>query len=268
MKRSTMLLISLILLSMSLVSCGTKTIETGNIGVIKLFGETTDKVKEPGLRFTWLADVYEVSLKETEIGLNDLKPKAKDNLFLDDLDVSIYYNTTKEQAPKIFVKYSNQYKKIDDKKNGDKYFVGYYVIEQVARSVIFDKISEHDSLTVHQQRNTIEAAIKTQLQDELDKNDPGAFKITRVIIKSVATDKSVEEAFRRRVTAEKDLETAQLQQDKAKIDMETNKIKASGLDDKIIMMEWFATLRSMSQNGKNTFIVDVNSQKMINIKGD
>ncbi len=265
MKKRLMLLLIIIL---TLVSCGTKTIETGNIGVIKLFGEINEKVKEPGLRFTWLADVYEVSLKETEIGLNDLKPKAKDNLFLDDLDVSVYYNTTKEQAPKIFVKYSNQYKKVSDKKNGDKYFVGYYVIEQVTRSVIFDKISEHDSLTIHQQRNLIEAAIKTQLQEELDKNDPGAFKITRVIIKSVATDKSVEEAFRRRVTAEKDLETAQLQQEKAKIDMETNKIKAEGLSDRVITMEWFATLRAMSQTGKNTFIVDLDSQKMINIKGD
>ena len=37
--------------------------------------------------------------------------------------------------------------------------------------------------------------------------------------------------------------------------------------DKVIMLEYFSTLRSMSQTGKNTFIVDVDSQKMINIKG-
>ena len=250
----------------AILSCGPQSIETGNVGVVKLFGKVKDEIKEPGLRFTWWADIYEVSLKETEISLNDLKPKAKDNLFLDDLDVSVYYNTSKEQAPKLFTKYSNQYKKIEKKGETDKYFVGYTLVEQVARSVIFDKISEHDSLTIHQQRNVIEVAIKNQLQEELDKNDQGAFKITRVIIKGVATDKSVEEAFRRRVTAEKDLETANLQQEKAKIEAETNNIKSTGLTDKVLQEKYLETLRYISQKGNNTFIVDLDNQKLLNIK--
>lgn len=250
----------------AILSCGPQSIETGNVGVVKLFGKVKDEIKEPGLRFTWWADIYEVSLKETEISLNDLKPKAKDNLFLDDLDVSVYYNTSKEQAPKLFTKYSNQYKKIEKKGETDKYFVGYTLVEQVARSVIFDKISEHDSLTIHQQRNVIEVAIKNQLQEELDKNDQGAFKITRVIIKGVATDKSVEEAFRRRVTAEKDLETANLQQEKAKIEAETNNIKSTGLTDKVLQEKYLETLRYISQKGNNTFIVDLDNEKLLNIK--
>ena len=263
MKKSLLMVAVLALLA----SCGPQTIETGNVGVVRSFGKVKDEVKDPGLRWLWIGDMYEISLKETEISLNDLKPKAKDNLFLEDLDVSIYYNTTKEQAPKLFTKYSNQYKKFEKKGESDKYFVGYTLVEQVARSVIFDKISEHDSLTIHQQRNIIEANIKDQLQSKLDKNDPGAFKITRVIIRGVATDKSVEEAFRRRVTAEKDLETAKLQQDKAKIDMETNKIKAEGLSEKVLTLEYFSTLRHISQSGKNTFIIDLDSQKLINVKG-
>ena len=250
----------------AILSCGPQSIETGNVGIVKLFGQVKEEIKEPGLRFTWWADIYEVSLKETEISLNDLKPKAKDNLFLDDLDVSVYYNTSKDQAPKLFTKYSNQYKKIEKKGETDKYFVGYTLVEQVARSVIFDKISEHDSLTIHQQRNVIEVAIKNQLQEELDKNDQGAFKITRVIIKGVATDKSVEEAFRRRVTAEKDLETANLQQEKAKIEAETNNIKSTGLTDKVLQEKYLETLRYISQKGNNTFIVDLDNQKLLNIK--
>ncbi|MCP1226730.1 SPFH domain-containing protein [Sebaldella sp. S0638] len=250
----------------AILSCGPQSIETGNVGIVKLFGQVKEEIKEPGLRFTWWADIYEVSLKETEISLNDLKPKAKDNLFLDDLDVSVYYNTSKDQAPKLFTKYSNQYKKIEKKGETDKYFVGYTLVEQVARSVIFDKISEHDSLTIHQQRNVIEVAIKNQLQEELDKNDQGAFKITRVIIKGVATDKSVEEAFRRRVTAEKDLETANLQQEKAKIEAETNNIKSTGLTDKVLQEKYLETLKYISQKGNNTFIVDLDNQKLLNIK--
>ena len=260
-------LILFMLTLFTITSCGWRSIETGNVGITKLHGKVSSEVKEEGLRFTWWAKIYEVSLKETEISLNDLKPKAKDNLFLDDLDVSIYYNTTKEQAPKLFTKYSNQYKKVDKKRESSKYFVGYTLVEQVARSVIFDKISEHDSLTIHQQRNIIEVAIKEQLQEELDKNDAGAFKITRVIIKGVATDKSVEESFRRRVTAEKDLETANLQQERAKIEAETNNIKTSGLTDKVLAEKWIDALKVMSQNGNNTFIIGLDdSQKILNMK--
>ena len=264
MIKKTLLIVAALAL---IASCGPQTIETGNVGVVKSFGKVKDEVKDPGLRWLWIGDMYEISLKETEISLNDLKPKAKDNLFLEDLDVSIYYNTTKEQAPKLFTKYSNQYKKVEKKGESDKYFVAYTLVEQVGRSVIFDKISEHDSLTIHQQRNIIEANIKDQLQSELDKNDPGAFKITRVIIRGVATDKAVEESFRRNITATKDLETSQVQQERAKIDAETNKIKSEGLSEKVLTLEYFSTLRHISQSGKNTFIIDLDSQKLINVKG-
>ena len=156
---------------------------------------------------------------------------------------------------------------MEKKGESDKYFVAYTLVEQVGRSVIFDKISEHDSLTIHRQRNIIEANIKDQLQSELDKNDPGAFKITRVIIRAVATDKAVEESFRRNITATKDLETSQVQQERAKIDAETNKIKSEGLSEKVLTLEYFSTLRHISQSGKNTFIIDLDSQKLINVKG-
>lgn len=52
-----------------------------------------------------LTTAYEFSAKEIVIDFNDLTPKARDNLRLKDLDISIYYKVDPASMAEMMVKY-------------------------------------------------------------------------------------------------------------------------------------------------------------------
>ena len=54
-----------------------------------------------------LTRAYEFSAKEIALDLNDLRPKAADNLSLQDLDVTVYYNAAPGAIADLMVKYAN-----------------------------------------------------------------------------------------------------------------------------------------------------------------
>ena len=69
------------------------TVETGNVAVERTLGKIDHEERLQGLNFKmpFLTTRQEFSAKEIVIDINDLTPKAADNLSLKDLDVSVYY---------------------------------------------------------------------------------------------------------------------------------------------------------------------------------
>src|SRR5262245_7706880 len=67
------------------------TIATGNVGVRTTLGIISQQEVTPGVYLKWpvISSVEEFTAKEVAIDLTDLTPKAKDNLSLRDMDVSI-----------------------------------------------------------------------------------------------------------------------------------------------------------------------------------
>jgi regulator of protease activity HflC (stomatin/prohibitin superfamily) len=67
-----------------LTSCGT--VESGNVGVRTTLGKVNPEEVEPGVYFglPGISRVQEFSAKEIGLDLNDLTPKARDNLTLRD----------------------------------------------------------------------------------------------------------------------------------------------------------------------------------------
>lgn len=84
-------------------------------------------------------------------------------------------------------------------------------MDSVSRSEVANIVSKHDSLTLHTQREVLETDIPKAIQATLDKQDPGAFKITRVIVRQVLTDPTIEAGIRKVVDKQKELEAANLQ---------------------------------------------------------
>jgi len=190
--------------SLMLGGCGMGTIETGNVGIKTFMGTVSPTVEQAGFYMRPFSSVDEFSSKENAIEMNNLTPKAKDNLSLKDLDVTVYYKVAPDKIAGLYTKYAGQSARL----KGDSYYLpAYFLVENVARSVIYAETANIDSLVIHTQRNGLEAAILKNLQAELNANDPSAFTVTRVTIRAVATDPTIEQAIQAQVQSQKQLET-------------------------------------------------------------
>jgi hypothetical protein len=69
----------------------------------------------------------------------------------------------------------------------------------------------------------------TNMQAELDKTDPGVFKITRVVVRAVITDPSIEESIRNAVANQKRLEAMEVQTQIAQKEAEIKVTEARGI---------------------------------------
>ena len=196
------LLLAVVVLALS--SCGT--IESGHVGVRTTLGKVNAEEIEPGvyLGLIGISRVEEFSAKEIGLDLNDLTPKARDNLSLRDLDVTVYYRVQPGAIADLYVKYAGQHARDE---SGRVTLPAYALVTRLARNSIYEQSARIDSLVMHTQRDELAAAVRKGLQQELEANDPGVFSITRVVIRALTTDPAIEKAIQESVAAQKQLET-------------------------------------------------------------
>jgi regulator of protease activity HflC (stomatin/prohibitin superfamily) len=203
-------------------------IETGNVGVRTTLGHVSQDEVTPGmyLAFPGISRVEQFSAKEIAIELNDMTPKAKDNLSLRDMDVTAYYRVVPGKIAEIITKYASQSARME---NEDFWVPAYNLVFSVSRNIIYEEVARIDSLVVHTRRDDIGAEIKKNLQLELDKNDPGVFQVSRVILRSITTDPAIEESIRLAVSNQKKLEAMKVQVDIAQKEAEVKITEAKGI---------------------------------------
>lgn len=202
--RAAVLLLLAAAVVLGVTSCGT--VETGNVGVRTTLGKVSPDEIEPGvyLGIPGISRVTVFSAKEIALDLNDMTPKARDNLSLRDLDVTVYYRAEGAKVADLYVKYAGQHQR--DEGSG-VYLPAYGVVLRLARNAIYEQTSHIDSLVMHTQRDELAGAVRKSLQAELDANDPAVFHVTRVVIRSLTTDPAIEKAIQESVAAQKQLET-------------------------------------------------------------
>jgi regulator of protease activity HflC (stomatin/prohibitin superfamily) len=203
------------------------TVETGNVAVERTLGKVDHDEKGQGLNFKMpiVTNSLEFSAKEIAIDINDLTPKAADNLSLKDLDVSVFYRVPQDRISELFVKYASAAARGAD----GVYMPAYGLMYREARSAIYEQVSEIDSLQLHKQRELLQESVLEELQGRLEKSDPGDLIITRVVVRALNTDPSIEAAIRDAVEAEKRLEAKQVQVEIAKKDAEIEIERAKGI---------------------------------------
>lgn len=205
------------------------TIQTGNVGVKTTLGIISNDEVEPGVYFKLplISTIQEFTAKDIVIDIADLTPKAKDNLSLRDMDVSIYYRTNSNFISELSAKYASQ-----SARHNDGYFLpAYELVWRIARNACYEEIAKLDSLVIHTQREYLGAAIAKKLQEELDKSDSGVFVISRVVIRSVQTDPSIEQSIQQAVANQKKLEAMQVQTEIAKKEAEIKITEAQGISE-------------------------------------
>lgn len=188
---------------LSLGSC--TTVDTGNVGVSSSFGQVD--MNEIPAGFTMKMPMFETvnhfNVRETTIDLNDLTPKARDNLSLQDMDVSVLYTVEPSRVAEILTQFSGQ--SLYNEELG-VWMPGQGLVDRLAREAIYNAVSGMDSLTIHQRRDALTLAVREGLQQRLNRVAPNTFRITNIAIRAITTDPSIEQSIRAAVQAQKNLE--------------------------------------------------------------
>jgi regulator of protease activity HflC (stomatin/prohibitin superfamily) len=212
-----------VVILVSSAACGG--IDTGNVGVRKsFFGQVSSDEEQPGFYWAVFDSVSEYSGKEIQAELDDMTPKAKDNLSLQDMDVSVYYRVAPGRIADVVTKYAGQDAKVD----GVRYPC-FNLVLNLARGATYDQVARIESLKMHTQRDEIAAAIRESLQAQLDGSDPATFVVTRVVIQSVKTDKSIEQSIQQAIARQKELEAMTTRVEIAAKDAEVKIAEAKGV---------------------------------------
>jgi regulator of protease activity HflC (stomatin/prohibitin superfamily) len=257
-------------------SCGT--VESGNVGVRTTLGKVNLDEVEPGLYFgvPGVSSVQEFSAKEIGLDLNDLTPKARDNLSLRDLDVTVYYRVAAGSVADLYVKYAGQHTRDEGSRVN---LPSYAMLQRLARNSVYEEASRIDSLIMHTRRDELASAVSKALQVELDANDKGVFTITRVVIRALTTDPAIEKAIQDSVAAQKQLETtkqriaiaeaeAQVEVKKAEGIAKSNQIINQSLTREYLQHESNLALHKFAEKGGTTTVVipaNMQTAPLINI---
>lgn len=257
-------------IALTLAACGR--IETGHVGVRTDFNKTVETT-EVGVGWygAFLTSVDSYSIKETELAMNDLKPKAKDNLSLRDLDVSIFYKVRPDAVAETTIKYSGMAAYASG-----TYYPAFNLVERVSRGAIYDAVASYDSLTMHTKRAELESEIRSKVAAELEHSDKGVFEVTKVIVRQLVTDPALEQSIQQAVQVQKQIEAkenevklARAEAERKRVEAEgtakANAILASSLTDQFLRYEQIKMQREFAGKGTHTVLMPSNATPLIGV---
>ena len=216
----------LVILTVPLLYGSFYVVDTGHVGVERTLGKVDLQETAPGMNFKLplLTQAYEFSAKEIALDLNDLKPKAADNLSLQDLDVTVYYNAAPHTIADLMVKYANA-----SQSAPGAILPAYGIVYREARGAVYEEVAKVDSLELHKLRDALQASIQESLQARLTDKDGDALQVSRVVVRALNTDPSIEASIREAVANQKKLEAKQISVDIAVKDAEIEIERARGI---------------------------------------
>lgn len=266
-------LISVGLLGLLLSGCSQ--IDTGNVGIESTFGQIKEQTLTPGIYFTVFKTVHEVSAKEHGIMLENMTPKAKDNVTLQDVDLVIYYRINPALASKIMTRYSGDM--LFDK-GADGYLLGVNLVTRVSRESAYQAFAMHSASEVHTKRTEVSDWMRKNIQHELDTDSgKGMFEITNVVIRNIVTDVRLEEAIKQSAEVEfairkknQELELSRKEAERKLIEANgeaaANRVISESLSLNLIELRRIEAMASFAQKGTHTVVVPSGTNPLIQVK--
>ena len=243
-------------------------VETGHVAVVKTLGKVS--VNEVGegihVKLPFVQSIEKYIAKEINFTHVDLRPKAADNLSLADLDVTVYYKVIPSAIAETEIKYSGT-----RERGTTGWKPAFGLIYQESRGAAYDAVSQIESLELHKLREQLGTTIAEKLQAKLDQSDNGTFEITRVIIRALNTDPSIEQSIQLAVQNEKKLEAkkleveiaqqdAQIEIERAKGIAEANAIINASLTPEYLQHEINIALQKFADNSGSVVVIPANMQ--------
>lgn len=191
-------------------------IESNNVGIESVLGQVNEKTLPPGNYQTLTKNIMEVAGYDVKISFEDLRPKARGNLTMQDFDVDVYYKVLPENAARLHLKY-----KADVKYHDGVYYIAQDYVTRQVREAIYNAASQFNMETMHEKRPEIASVIKRMAQEDFDAElGKGWIKVESVNIRNIVTDPKMEESIRA-IATQQFLRTQQIEEQKTQ--EETNK---------------------------------------------
>jgi prohibitin 1 len=205
-------------------------IDTGNVGVERTLGKVGTEALPPGVHFTLFKTVDEFTSKEVIFQLDNMTPKSRDNLTMQDMDLDVIYKVDGSRVPALYAKYQGDIVKHDQvvKGGSSDLIISHSRVVREAREAVYKSVASFDATTMHTRRTEITEAVRKVLQAELDAADKGAFTITSVNVRNLVVDKALEDAIRQKAATDQRIEQAQRELALTKAEAEKLIAKAEG----------------------------------------
>jgi regulator of protease activity HflC (stomatin/prohibitin superfamily) len=261
------------LAALTLTAC--TRIDSGNYGVESTWGQVKDETLPPGVYFTLFKTVHEVNAREFGLEVNDITPKARDNVTLTDVDLTIYFRVNSSQIAKILTRYAGDM--IWDKQS-DGYIVGHSLVQRMAREAIYNAFTRFNASEMHLRRTELAASVRESLQREIDQDaGPGMFTVTNVLVRNIVTDPRLDEAIKQSAEVEfavrkrmQELELAKAEAERKRIEAEgeaiANRIISESLTPALIELRRIESMNAFAKAGTHTVVLPQNTQALIQVK--
>ena len=240
-------------------------IETGEVGVRVGF----DKQVKPGellpgsFNQVLIGDVLTFPYKDVNVVIEDMKPVAKDNSTMKEVDAVIVYNINPQQVAEL---YSTKNKSFHAEHKGDVYLMYNYVIQN-ARNAIYKAARKYEALDMADQRDQMEVFVKDEITRNLaEEKLDGSVTITQVMIRNVTPADSVVESANALVRAKNEYKQKEVEVQTAKKEAERMAALANNSASSIAFMNAQAALNISEgiKNGKvQTIVVPSNMTSLM-----
>ena len=213
-------------------------VSTGVVGVKTTFGVVSGTADEG---FNLIAPWEEIVPMNTKIqkqSFSGLSASTKDAQSISNINIDVNYKLNPEKAEEIYATVGENYQET--------------LISPLLTQFIKDRLALYDAENLVTERNKIVDDITTQLQENL--KDYG---VDVVAVSLVNYDFSAEfnSALEKKAVAAKEIETARNNQEKAKVEAETNRIKTEQLTDAVLMEKLIDAIK----NGNGTYVIDTSN---------
>ena len=227
-------LVSLILIATATI----RVVPTGEVGVKTVFGVVSGRASE-GLNIIapW-EDIVGMNTKIQKQSFTELSASTKDAQSISNINIDVNYKLNPDKAEEIYANVGLDYQST--------------IISPLLTQFIKDRLALYNAESLVTERNKIVEDITAQLQENL--RDYG---VDVVAVSLVNYDFSADfnSALEKKAVAAKEIETAKNNQEKAKIEAETNRIKTGQLTEAVLMEKLIDAIR----NGNGTYIIDTSN---------
>lgn len=241
---------------------GCSTVETGHVGVESVFGKTKMAELEPGLYQSVTRKITVVSTRETTVAIDNVHPKTKDNVTMQDFDIDIRYAI---EPNKVAETLSTLAGDLTVNADGDQ-VVGERYVKRHALEAIYSIAAKYNSSEIYLKREQISAEVTDSLQKSLNKDMSGTFTIPGATVRSLVTDKNLESSITRAAQIQFDisrkqeeLKLAQAEADvvrtRASAQADANRIISGSLTPMLIRKFEIEAQRSFATQGTHTVLL-------------
>lgn len=273
-KLKTLSVAAIAIATVAMTGCVFETVPTGYVGVASTLGKIKADELAPGVHQSVTQSIVPVSVRETTLSMDGLRPKTKNNVTMKTVDLDVRYMI---QPNKVADTLSVLAGDLSTNSNGDT-VVGERFVKRFALESVYKAAAKYPADEIHTKREEIASDVAIELQASLNKAMPDTFLISGATVRQMITDPKLEAAITRAAQVKFEIDRAneakQLAEANAAVKLteaqaaaDANRIIANSLTPMLIKkMEIEAEAKFAGQGTHTVLLGNGGASPLINVK--